>query len=105
MTPETTYHLLRHLAANPRHSQRTLAQELNISLGKTNYCLRALLDRGYVKAINFKNSKNKRGYLYKLTPAGIKAKGRAARSFLAHKQAEYERLKIEIEELKREVAD
>jgi EPS-associated MarR family transcriptional regulator len=100
---ETRYRLLRHLADNPGMSQRELAKEFGISLGKTNYCLKALLDKGYIKAANFRNSRNKRGYLYKLTPAGLKAKSRATRRFLMRKQAEYERLAAEIEELQREV--
>jgi len=100
---ETRYTLLRRLEANPSASQRELARELGISLGKVNYCLKALLDKGYIKATNFKNNKNKRGYLYQLTPAGIAAKSRATTRFLARKQAEYERLAAEIEDLRREV--
>lgn len=99
---ETRFHLLRRLADNPGQSQRELARELGISLGKTNYCLKALLDKGYIKAANFKNNHNKRSYLYKLTPAGIAAKGRATTRFLIRKQAEYERLAAEIEELRHE---
>lgn len=100
---ETRYTMLRRLADNPDLSQRQLARELGISLGKTNYCLKALLDKGYIKAANFKSSHNKRGYLYQLTPAGIAAKSKATARFLARKQAEYERLEQEIETLKQEV--
>lgn len=100
---ETRYTLLRRLEANPATSQRDLARELGISLGKTNYCLKALLDKGYIKAVNFKNNPNKRGYLYRLTPAGIAAKSRATKRFLARKQAEYKRLHAEIEQLRYEV--
>lgn len=100
---EARYRLLGLLMDNPALSQRQLAGELGISLGKLNYCLAALLDRGYVKAVNFKNSNNKRGYLYQLTPAGLTAKARAARRFLIRKQAEYERLFREIEALRSEV--
>lgn len=71
---EARYRLLRLLADNPKLSQRELARELGISLGKVNYCLKALLDRGYVKAVNFKNSRNKRAYLYQLTPAVLPPK-------------------------------
>jgi EPS-associated MarR family transcriptional regulator len=73
-----------------------------MSLGKINYCLRALLDKGYVKAENFRNSQNKRAYLYQLTPAGIAAKSLATVHFLARKQAEYKALADEIEALRRE---
>src|SRR5699024_5184388 len=100
---ETRFTLLRRLEQNPGASQRELARELGISLGKTNYCLKALLDKGYIKASNFKNSHNKRRYLYKLTPAGIAAKSRATGRFLVRKQAEYERLAEEIDQLQREV--
>lgn len=99
---ETRYTLMRRLERNPGLSQRELASELGISLGKTNYCLKALLDKGYIKATNFRNSHNKRAYLYQLTPVGIAAKSRATTRFLARKQAEYERLAEEIEELRRE---
>lgn len=100
---ETRYTLLRRLEEDPGASQRELASELGISVGKVNYCLKALLDKGYIKAANFKNSSNKRGYLYQLTPAGIAAKSRATARFLARKQAEYERLAVEIKQLRREV--
>jgi EPS-associated MarR family transcriptional regulator len=99
---ETRYQLLRRLADEPGLSQRQLAREFGISLGKTNYCLNALLGKGYIKAGNFKNNHNKRAYLYQLTPAGIAAKSRATTRFLARKQAEYERLAREIEALQRE---
>jgi len=102
---EARYTLLRRLEDNPELSQRELAKELGMSLGKVNYCLKALLDKGYIKASNFRNSRNKRAYLYQLTPAGIAAKGRATTRFLARKQAEYERLAEEIEELRREAAE
>lgn len=102
---ETRYMLLRRLEANPELSQRELARELGISLGKTNYCLKALLDKGYIKAANFKNSHNKRGYLYQLTPVGLAAKSKATKNFLARKQAEYERLAKEIEQLQREARE
>ncbi len=100
---ETHYHLLRYLEAHPQVSQRELAEHLGVSLGKTNYCLRALVDKGLVKARNFRNSQNKRAYLYHLTPQGIEAKARIATRFLKRKMDEYERLKGEIEELQREV--
>jgi EPS-associated MarR family transcriptional regulator len=95
--------VLRLLEADPGLSQRDLSQALGISLGKTNYCMRALLDKGLVKMQNFRNSNNKLGYAYLLTPAGIAAKTDLTRSFLKIKIQEYEILRREIEELKREV--
>lgn len=97
------YRLLRQLTDNPKLSQRELARQFGISVGKVNYCLKALLGKGYIKAGNFKNSNHKNAYLYQLTPAGIAAKSRATVRFLARKQAEYERLAGEIETLRREV--
>src|SRR5699024_636521 len=99
----TRYQLLRRRADDPELSQRELAKEFGISVGKINYCLKALLDKGYIKAGNFNNSKNKRAYLYQLTPAGVMAKSKATTRFLIKKQSEYERLAREIEELQREM--
>ena len=84
-------------------SQRELADHLGVSLGKTNYCLRALVEKGLVKARNFKNNRNKRAYLYILTPKGMEMKARITASFLQRKMDEYEVLKQEIRELQREV--
>ncbi|MES1944084.1 AsnC family transcriptional regulator [Salinisphaera sp. PC39] len=105
ISDETRYRLLRMLADNPALSQRDLANELGMSVGKVNYCLRALLNVGHIKAVNFKNRRNKRGYLYQLTPAGLAAKALAARRFLTRKQAEYERLAAEIEQLRRQAVE
>lgn len=99
----TRLQLLRKLEQDATLSQRELARELGISLGKVNYCLKALIDKGYVKAGNFRRSRHKSAYLYKLTPEGIAAKARATRSFLHRKQQEYEALAEEIEALRREV--
>jgi len=99
---EARYRLLRLLAETPNLSQRELARELDVSLGKLNYCLKALLDVGYVKARNFKNSEMKQAYLYKLTPEGIAAKAAATVRFLGLKQREFERLAEEIAVLRRE---
>jgi EPS-associated MarR family transcriptional regulator len=101
---ETHYKVLRHLEANPEITQRELAQELGVSLGKVNYCLKALIQKGWVKATNFKNSNNKSAYAYLLTPTGIERKARITVSYLKRKVEEYETLKTEIEELRREVA-
>jgi EPS-associated MarR family transcriptional regulator len=84
------------LQEQPAISQRELAQELGISLGKVNYCLRALLAKGLLKAQNFKNSKNKLAYAYVLTPAGIAARAELTAEFLQVKVHEYERLQQEI---------
>ncbi len=70
--------------------------------GKLNYCLKALVDKGYIKAVNFKNSRQKSAYLYMLTPRGIEEKALVTGRFLKRKMAEYDRLKKEIEELHRE---
>lgn len=94
--------VLRLLEDSPALTQRELAREMGVSLGKANYCLRALLGKGYVKAQNFRRSTNKRGYVYLLTPEGIIAKGTLARHFLARKREEYDALRIEIERLQQE---
>lgn len=97
--------LLRRLADQPQATQRELAHETGVSLGKLNYALRALVDRGWVKAGNFRRSSNKLGYAYLLTAHGIEAKSRLARDFLARKMDEYDALRSEIETLRREVQD
>ncbi len=102
-TTETHLKLLRHLEENPDVTQRELARELGISLGKANYCLKALINKGLIKAKNFKNSANKRAYLYVLTPQGIEAKARISVRFLQRKMEEYEALRQEIEQLKTEL--
>ena len=101
---DTHYRLLRLLEARPELSQRDLARELGTSLGKTNYCLNALIEKGWVKVRNFRNSQNKPGYAYLLTPRGIESKAVIAVQFLRRKMDEYEELKREIELLRHEVA-
>lgn len=103
MEDSVRYRILRLLEDNPEISQRNLARELGLSLGKTNYCLRAVIDKGWVKARNFRNSRNKSAYLYKLTPQGVAARARITRRFLDRKIAEYEQLEREIAELRAEV--
>ena len=93
---------LRLLDASPRLTQREMARELGVSLGKTNYCLRALLGKGFVKVQNFRNSANKRGYVYLLTPEGVAAKAILTRQFLARKREEYDALRLELERLQKE---
>lgn len=94
--------LLRLLESNPRMGQRDLADALGISLGKANYCLKALLDRGFIKMQNFRDSDSKRAYAYLLTPAGIAARAEMTLRFLKVKMAEYESLKEEIRALEQE---
>jgi len=100
---QTRYRLLKLLEANPTLSQRQLAEALDVSVGKVNFCLRALLARGLVKVQNFRNSNNKLAYAYYLTPKGAREKIRTTAGFLKRKLAEYEAMKKEIEELKQEV--
>ena len=100
---ETRFRLLRLLQDNPELSQRQLALELGVSVGKVNYSLRALLDRGLVKVRNFRDSQNKLAYAYYLTPKGAEERVRATAQFLKRKMKEYEQIRDEIEELKREV--
>lgn len=104
MNDELHYRILRLLAERPDVNQRDLAQALGMSLGKTNYCVRALIASGWVKVENFRHSRNKLGYAYALTPSGLHAKARATIDFLQRKQDEYERLEREIADLRREAA-
>jgi len=102
LTDEDRYRLLKLLGANRRLNQRQVAQELGISLGKVNYCLRALVDKGWIKVANFKSSKRKAAYLYLLTPRGLEEKARVTVRFLQIKMREYEALKLEIEQISSE---
>ena len=95
--------VLRFLEVNPQLSQRDLADALGISLGKTNYCLKALLGKGFIKMQSFNKSQNKLAYAYLLTPTGITEKAGLTVRFLARKVAEFESLTLEIEALKSEV--
>ena len=89
--------LLRKISKKPKVSQRILANELGFSLGKLNYCLRALKKKGLIKIKNFKNNKNKISYLYLLTPRGISKKTNLTFLFMKRKMREYDELKREIE--------
>ena len=100
---ELRLRVLRALEANPELSQRQLAAELGVSLGGVNYALKALIERGFVKADNFRRSGTKVAYLYVLTPKGIAEKSALATAFLGRKLEEYEVLRQEIESLKGEV--
>ena len=103
MTDELSYKVIKLIEADPEISQRDLSRELDVSLGKVNYCMRALIDKGWVKARNFKNSKNKLAYRYMLTPHGMQQKTIVAAQFLKRKLAEHEELLQEIEALRKEV--
>lgn len=85
-------------------SQRAIASEMGVSLGKVNYCLRALIDKGILKAKNFYKNTNKSAYAYFLTPKGIDEKARVTVKFLQAKLEEHERLTLEIEEIRTEAA-
>ena len=101
---ELRLRILRLLEQRPEMSQREIARELGVSLGGINYALKALIERGFVKAGNFGRSENKSAYLYLLTPAGIAQKSALAATFLSRKLEDYEALKQEINSLKREVS-
>ena len=103
MKEEIHYHVLKHIEENPSITQRELAKELGVSVGKVNYCLKALIDKGWIKANNFKNSKKKLAYFYILTPSGIEQKAKITVNFLKRKINDYEELKKEIEILQKEV--
>ena len=93
---------MRLLEAERKLSQRQVASSLGMSLGKVNYCLKALIKKGFVKAENYRNSENKLAYFYLLTPSGIAAKADLTRRFLSLKMKEYDELKLEIERLQHE---
>ena len=97
---EETIKLLTHLESNPDATQRDLVETLDVSLGKVNFIVNALVDRGLIKLERFKSSKKKRAYLYILTPRGISEKALITKKFLENKMGEYERLKAQIEALK-----
>ena len=103
MPEDAHYTLLRTIEQNPGMSQRDLARTLGISLGKTNYCLKALVGKGWVKMDNFSRNPDKLKYAYLLTPRGMKAKAGLTARFLQRKLAEYEALEAEIERLRAEV--
>jgi EPS-associated MarR family transcriptional regulator len=94
--------LLRKLEVNPEYTQRELSQEMGVSLGKINYCMKKLIERGWIKLSNFSHNSNKVGYIYLLTPKGIEQKASLTISFLKIKMQEYEILKNEISKLKQD---
>jgi EPS-associated MarR family transcriptional regulator len=103
LSDEMRYKLMRVLETSPEMSQREIARELGVSLGRVNYCLQALVQKGLIKAKNFSNCDNKSAYMYLLTPRGIEQKANLTVRFLKAKTAEYEALRIEIEQMRREV--
>lgn len=104
LTDEYRYRILKLVESNPMLSQRELAKELGVSLGKANFCLKALIDVGMIKATNFRNNKNKSAYMYLLTPSGIEAKAIVTLKFFKRKIEEHDALMREIEELRKDVA-
>lgn len=105
LTDEVRYRFLKSVGERPGASQRELARELGISVGKTNYCLRALIEKGWLKVRNFRRSDNKTAYLYVLTRSGMRERAKAARAFLERKMAEYDALEREIRRLTAEIDD
>ena len=102
---EAHFKVLRLLEINPEMKQRELAAAAGVSLGKTNYCINALLEKGLIKVKNFKNNKHKLAYTYLLTPSGIAEKAALTQRFLKLKMEEYEVIRLEIELLKKEAED
>ncbi len=102
LNQEKILNVLKELEQYPQVTQRDLAHKLGLSLGKVNFLLHALIDKGIIEAKNFKNAKNKLAYTYLLTPHGIKTKIELTHQFFAWKMQEFERLKQEIEFLKKE---
>jgi EPS-associated MarR family transcriptional regulator len=100
---DTYFRVLRILQDNPDLTQRDIAERLGVSTSGMNYCLNALIDKGWVKVQNFSQSKNKFGYIYVLTPKGIAEKGLLTSRFLARKMDEYKALKVEINSLKMDI--
>ena len=101
---ETTYKLLKLVKDNPHMSQRDIAAHMGISLGKTNYCVKSLVTKCFLKAKNFYGNNNKKAYMYILTPRGIEEKARLTYSYLKIKMHEFEEIKKEINRLKLEAA-
>ena len=96
------FELLRKIQKNPNFSQRELANELGVSLGKLNYCLKALKNKGLIKIQNFKKNPNKLNYIYVITPKGIAEKAKLTINFMKMKMKEYENLKEELEKINKE---
>ena len=102
---DVRFRILRLLQDNPQLTQRELAEKLGVSLGKANFCVKALLEKGLVKLHNFEGSRNKLAYSYLLTPTGLAEKAALTACFLERKMREYEQLKAEIDALQRETCE
>lgn len=102
---EIQLRVLRLLEAHPEMTQRELAEALGVSLGKTNFCIKALFEKGLIKLQNFQSSRHKLAYSYLLTPTGIAEKSAITARFLARKMAEYEQLRVEIASLQHEISE
>ena len=106
MPPENQhFQLLKLLQTHPHLSQRELAEKMGVSLGKANYCMRALIEKGLVKLENFRHAEKKRKYAYLLTPAGIEEKTRITLAFLRRKEAEFKKIKSEVKALQIELGN
>ncbi len=97
------YKVIKELEENPSHTQRSLAQKLNVSLGKVNYILSGLVEKGLIRAKKLKNNPDKIRWQYLLTPQGMKEKINITREYLSKRMKEFEQIQQEIEELKKEV--
>ena len=95
------FNILRKIANKPNSTQRDMAKSLDISLGKLNYCLKALKEKGLIKINNFKKSKSKLGYIYLLTPRGVSQKTQLTINFMKRKLKEYDELKNELKKNKK----
>ena len=94
--------ILKSLERDSRSTQRQLSSNLGVSLGKVNYCIKSLIEKGFIKVNNFRNNKNKIQYSYLLTPKGIEEKAKLTLEFIKIKTQEYDALKQEIESLRQE---
>jgi len=94
---DTFFQVMRIIQGDSDVSQRELARRVGLSVGSLNYCLKALVEKGWVKVLNFGSSRNKLGYVYLLTPSGLSAKAMLAQQFLRRKIDEYEALRVEID--------
>ena len=102
---EEVLKLFREINDSPEMTQRELSSRMGISLGKVNFLIKALIDKGHIKVNNFKNSNNKKAYLYYITPKGFEEKARITYYFLKRKMKEYEEIELEIKKLTHEMAD
>ena len=102
---EEVLHIFREINRSPEMTQRELSSRLGISLGKVNFLINALIQKGFVKVENFKKPSSKSKYLYYLTPRGIEEKSRTTSRFLKRKMMEYEQLDMEIQQLRKEVRE